>query len=827
MASFDPELINLIGMSPDEPVSQIPIHGSEAEYPESLPVLGVRDWVVYPGLAAPLVIDTQHGAKLVEDAMAGSRLLILALQTDRDGSDQRLDQLHEVGCVARLMKLLKFPDGSVRILVEGISRVRLVDTFAETPYLSARYQVVEEIIERSNYFTALVQSTRKHFQELAGISHFINDQIKLAVLNTRSPGRLADLIASHLNLGLNESQMLLETADVGERHKLLQPMLARELDVALLGARIQSEAHSSLNRSQRDYYLREQMRVIQRELEEGDPMFEETQSMRETLENLNLPDEARRLATRELDRLPQIPQASPEYTVSRNYLDWILNLPWDKSAEDRIDLGEAARILDAHHYGLEKVKDRLIEFLAVLKKKNTLKGPILCLVGPPGVGKSSFGPSIAEALGRKFIRISLGGMRDEAEIRGHRRTYVGAMPGRILQSLRRVESNNPVILLDELDKIGSDFRGDPASALLEALDPQQNHAFVDHYLEASFDLSKVLFVTTANWLDPVHPALRDRLEIIEIPSYTTEEKLQIAKRKLVPRQLKEHGLKRTELKFPKSTLNKLIENYTREAGVRQLDREIATLTRKFTRQCVELEEKEAASDSKPKSKSRSKSKTSAISVTEEQVEKMLGRPKYLAQDAEKELTAGVATGLAWTPVGGELLFIEITRSSGKGRLILTGSLGDVMKESGQIALSFLRRDPDKYSMDLEKIDKEDIHIHVPAGAIPKDGPSAGLTISVALASLFSGRQVRSDLVMTGEISLRGKVLPVGGIREKLLAAHRAGIKHAMLPELNRKDWEEAPEEVRKTIQAHFFEDIIEAIDFALKPASSGKNKKKS
>jgi ATP-dependent Lon protease len=814
MASFDPELINLIGMSPEDPISQTGAAGSELEYPKSLPTLGVRDWVVFPGLAAPLIIDTPQGSKLVEDVMAGSRLMILSLQVERDGDGLRLDQVHPVGCVARLMKLLRFPDGTVRVLVEGVSRAKLVETVSETPYLEAKFTAIDEVIERSNYFSALVQTTRKQFQELASVSQFINDHVKLAALNTRNPGRLADLIASHLNLGLHESQSLLETGNVGERLKLLQAMLARELEVAKLGTLIQSEAHSSLNRSQRDYYLREQMRVIQRELEEGDPMMEETLGMREALETMDLPDDARRLATRELDRLPQIPQASPEYSVSRNYLDWILNLPWNQVTEDRIDLKEAARILDAHHYGLEKVKDRLIEFLAVLKKKNTLKGPILCLVGPPGVGKSSFGPSIAEALGRKFVRISLGGMRDEAEIRGHRRTYVGAMPGRILQSLRRVESANPVILLDELDKIGSDFRGDPASALLETLDPQQNHSFVDHYIEAAFDLSKVLFVTTANWLDPVHPALRDRLEIIEIPSYTTEEKLQIARKKLVPRQLKEHGLKRSELKFPRNTIKALIENYTQEAGVRQLDREIATVTRKFTRKRVEAEASDSPDDLKK----------IPTTVTEEEVKVLLGRAKHIPQDAEKELAAGVATGLAWTPVGGELLFIEITRSPGKGRLILTGSLGDVMKESGQIALSFLRRAPDKFAMDLDKIEKEDIHIHVPAGAIPKDGPSAGLTIAVALASLYSGKQVRSDLVMTGEISLRGKVLPVGGIREKLLAAHRAGVRHAMLPEQNRKDWEEAPKEVQTSMEAHFFEDILEAIEFSLTPAISKKKK---
>ncbi len=814
MASFDPELINLIGMSTEDPISQAGTAGSELEYPKSLPTLGVKDWVVFPGLAAPLIIDTPQGSKLVEAVMAGSRLMILSLQVEREGDGLRLDQVHPVGCVARLMKLLRFPDGTVRVLVEGVSRAKLVDTVSESPYLEVKFTAIDEVIERSNYFSALVQTTRKQFQELASVSQFINDHVKLAALNTRNPGRLADLIASHLNLGLHESQSLLETGNVGDRLKLLQTMLARELEVAKLGTLIQSEAHSSLNRSQRDYYLREQMRVIQRELDDGDPMLEETLGMREALETLNLPEDARRLATRELDRLPQIPQASPEYSVSRNYLDWVLNLPWNKVTEDRIDLKEAARILDAHHYGLEKVKDRLIEFLAVLKKRNTLKGPILCLVGPPGVGKSSFGPSIAEALGRKFIRISLGGMRDEAEIRGHRRTYVGAMPGRILQSLRRVESSNPVILLDELDKIGSDFRGDPASALLETLDPQQNHSFVDHYIEAAFDLSKVLFVTTANWLDPVHPALRDRLEIIEIPSYTTEEKLQIARKKLVPRQLKEHGLKRSELKFPKDTIKALIENYTQEAGVRQLDREIANVTRKFTRKRVEAEEGDSKSDLKK----------IPTTVTEEEVKVLLGRAKHIPQDAEKELSPGVATGLAWTPVGGELLFIEITRSPGKGRLILTGSLGDVMKESGQIALSFLRRTPEKFAMDLDKIEKEDIHIHVPAGAIPKDGPSAGLTIAVALASLYSGKQVRSDLVMTGEISLRGKVLPVGGIREKLLAAHRAGVRHAMLPEQNRKDWEEAPKEVQSSMEAHFFEDILKAIEFSLTPAVAKKKK---
>ncbi|MEO8429093.1 MAG: endopeptidase La, partial [Verrucomicrobiota bacterium] len=573
----------------------------------------------------------------------------------------------------------------------------------------------------------------------------------------------------------------------------------RELEVVTLGSKIQNEVTTAMSKNQRDFFLREQMRIIQRELGEGDSNTSELNRLKDQIEKNNLPAEAKKAALKELERLQHISPSVAEYTVSRNYLDWIINLPWTKSTEDKLDLLAAARILDEQHFGLTKVKDRLIEFLAVIKLKHKLKGPILCLVGPPGVGKTSLGRSVADALGRKFIRISLGGMRDEAEIRGHRRTYVGALPGRIIQSLRRVESNNPVILLDEVDKVGSDFRGDPASALLEVLDPEQNNTFTDHYLEMPFDLSHVLFITTANWLDPIHPALRDRLEVIELPSYTAMEKQQIAKRFLVPRQLEEHGLKPKLVKFPEATLRHLIQDYTREAGVRQLEREIAALIRKAAR-------KIAGSTLLPRT----------LVITPESLSELLGPTKFVSETAEAFKEVGIAIGLAWTPVGGEILFVEATRMPGRGNLILTGSLGEIMKESAQTALSYLRSQAKALNLDMIGYDKRDLHIHVPAGATPKDGPSAGLTIAAALASLLTQRRVRSDLAMTGEISLRGRVMPVGGIKEKVLAASRSGIKQVVLPEQNRKDWVEVPAEVRKKLKVHFVRHISEALPLVLR-----------
>jgi ATP-dependent Lon protease len=575
-------------------------------------------------------------------------------------------------------------------------------------------------------------------------------------------------------------------------------MLNREQEVLTLSSKIQSDVATSIAKTQRDFFLREQLRAIQRELGDGDVNSGEIRSLREKIEQTPMPSEARKAAEQELERLQQTPPAAAEYGVARNYLDWILNLPWEKATEDKLDLKTAEQILNEQHFGLGKVKDRLLEFLAVLKRRKEIKGPILCLVGPPGVGKTSLGKSVADALGRKFARISLGGMRDEAEIRGHRRTYVGAMPGRIIQTLRRIESRNPVILLDELDKVGADFRGDPASALLEVLDPAQNHTFTDHYLDLPFDLSRVLFVATANWLEPIHPALRDRLEVIELPSYTESEKLQIARRYLVPRQIEEHGLTKNDVKFPDPVLREIIREYTREAGVRQLDRQIAALSRKAVRKIV------AGNGS-----------AQSVRLDPADLEKYLGHAPYVSESAEKIMEVGIATGLAWTPVGGDILFIEATRMRGRGSLILTGSLGEVMKESAQTAVSYLRSQTKRLELDFEDYSKHDLHIHVPAGSTPKDGPSAGVAIVAALASLTSKRRVRSDTAMTGEISLRGRVLRVGGIKEKVLAAARFGLKQVILPEGNQADWQDVPEEVRAKLKVHFVKQISEVVQLAL------------
>jgi ATP-dependent Lon protease len=697
--------------------------------------------------------------------------------------------------------MLKFPDGTVRVLVEGLRRFRIIEYSSQSPYLIARTEKFKDAADDSLELTALTRNAEREFQEIIKLSPALADQVKVAALNTEDAGKLSDLIAANLNLSLEERQHLLEMPSVKDRLTRLLPLLSRELEVLRLGSKIQNEVVTSMSKNQRDFFLREQIRAIQRELGEVEPGAAEAKELREQIDQNNLPEEPKKIALKELDRLQQMPAAVAEYTMTRNYLDWLINLPWTKFTEDKLDLADAGRLLDQQHFGLHKVKDRLLEFLAVIKLKQKLKGPILCLVGPPGVGKTSLGKSVAEALGRKFARISLGGMRDEAEIRGHRRTYVGALPGRIIQTLRRVESSNPVILLDELDKVGSDFRGDPASALLEVLDPTQNNSFVDHYLDVPYDLSRVLFLTTANWLDPVHPALRDRLEVIELPSYTAAEKVQIARRYLVPRQLEEHGLKKKLVRFPDATLRHVIEEYTREAGVRQLDREIAALTRKAARKIVGR-----------------KNHQKVLTITPNMLHGYLGPPPVTPEAAERILEHGIAIGLAWTPVGGEILFIEATRMPGKGSLILTGSLGEVMKESAQTALSFLRNRAESLKIDMTDYDKRDIHIHVPAGATPKDGPSAGLTIVAALVSLLTKRKIRSDVAMTGEISLRGRVLRVGGIKEKVLAAARSGLKHVILPDQNRNDWLEVPVEVRSKIKAHFVGNISQMIPLALTSA---------
>ncbi len=795
MTSPETEFVSILGASS---AAEAPSRVSSSSLPGTLPILGLSDIVIFPTMAAPLLVETAQSTRLIDDVVGGDRLLGVVLQRNAEAENPLPHEMHEVGCAARVLKMLKFPDNTVRVLVEGLWRIRVKDYTKLEPYLCAKFELLRDVKEDSVELTAMMRNAQTQFQEIIKLSPALSEQIKIAALNTEDPGHFTDLVAVNLNLDLAERQKLLETVSVRDRLTRLLPMLNREHEVLTLSSKIQTEVATSISKTQRDFFLREQMRAIQRELGESDPNAGEARMLRDKIEQTPMPPEVKQVATQELDRLQQMVPAAAEYAVTRHYLDWLLGLPWQIETEDKLDLAEAERILNEQHFGLSKVKDRLLEFLAVIKRRKQIKGPILCLVGPPGVGKTSLGHSVADALGRKFARIALGGMRDEAEIRGHRRTYVGALPGRIIQTLRRVESRNPVILLDELDKVGADFRGDPAAALLEVLDPAQNNTFTDHYLDVPFDLSRVLFITTANWLEPIHPALRDRLEVIELPSYTESEKLQIAKRYLVPRQLQEHGLSRQEVRFPDATLRHVIHDYTREAGVRQLEREIAALTRKATRQIV--------SDGQA---------SQPLVLKPEALTNYLGAARFVSESAETIKEYGIATGLGWTPVGGETLFIEATRMPGKGGLLLTGSLGEVMKESAQTALSYLRSQAQALGINLSDYANFDIHIHVPAGATPKDGPSAGVTIVAALASLLSHRRVRSDIAMTGEVSLRGRVMRVGGIKEKVLAAARFGIRQVVLPDQNRADWSEVPEEVRQKLKVHFIKHISELLPLVL------------
>jgi len=793
------EFIRILGSNSGSSDSTAPKPAAQA-LPPCLPILGLADIVIFPGMVAPLLVDTAQSIRLVDDVVEGDRLVGLVLQRKPEIDNPTPEELWEHGCAARVLKMLKFPDNTVRIMVEGLWRMRIKEYESEQPYLRAKFELLEEKVDDSVELTALVRHAQARFQEIIKLTPALGDQIKVAALNTGDPSTLADLIAANLNIQLEDRQRLLEIRDVKQRLEQLRPLMDQELEVLRISSKIQNDVSSSMAKSQRDFYLREQIRAIQRELGEEDPAATEITELRERLDRHPLPEEPQKIALKELERLAQMSPSVAEYALTRNYIDWLVHLPWRETTPDTLDIKAAERILNDEHYGLEKVKERLLEFIAVIKLKQNLKGPILCLVGPPGVGKTSLGKSIANALGRKFARVSLGGLRDEAEIRGHRRTYVGAMPGRIIQILRRTGTRNPVILLDELDKVGSDFRGDPSSALLEVLDPQQNSGFTDLYLDVPFDLSKVLFITTANWLDPIHPALRDRLEVISLPSYTLAEKVQIARRYLVPRQLEEHGLLRRQVQIPDRTLRLLAEHYTHEAGVRQLDREIAALARKAARQIV----------------ARSPRKPGKISITPKELPTYLGHPHFQPEAAEPIKDFGIAMGLAWTPVGGEILFIEATRMPGKGRLTLTGSLGEVMKESAQTALSYLRSQAGMLGLNAADFNESDIHIHVPAGATPKDGPSAGTTIVAALASLLTRRLVRSDTTMTGEISLRGRVLRVGGVKEKVLAAARSGIKQVVLPEQNRADWGEVPKEVRLKLKVHFVDRIGELLKLVLK-----------
>ena len=778
--------------------------GDAPQVPGELPILSVN-LVIFPYIIAPLAVEDPKKVAMINEILTGNKLL--ALFAERKGKESEAGgkkRLYSIGTMATIIRMFTVPDGSVRLLVRGLSRIRLVEIFQSEPFLKGKIEPAPEVEEKSLEMEALKRNASDLFDRMISLSPNLPEELTVAVMNVQEAGRVADFIASNMNLDLSEQQEILKALHVAERLKKLTFYMNRELKLLELSNKIQTQVKEGMDKTQREYFLREQLKAIQEELGEGDERTLEMNELREKIAKAHMPQQAREVAEKELDRLAKMPPAAAEYTVARTYLDWLTALPWAKSTKDRLDMKRAERILDKDHYGLDEVKNRIVEFLAVRKLKESTKGPILCFVGPPGVGKTSLGKSIARALGRKFIRMSLGGMRDEAEIRGHRRTYVGSLPGRIIQGIRRADSNNPLFMLDEVDKIGMDFRGDPASALLEVLDPEQNSSFSDHYLEVPFDLSKVMFLTTANILDPVPPALLDRMEVLNLPGYTDEEKLQIAKKYLVPKQLGENGLTKKQLSFNSGALKRIISEYTREAGLRNLEREIGNVCRKVARHFAEGE-------------------ISSIKVTKDEVPVYLGPRKFYSEIASRSDEVGVATGLAWTPVGGEVLFVESTSMRGGNRLSLTGQLGDVMKESAQAALSYLRSRSTKLNIPENFFAKHDLHIHVPAGAIPKDGPSAGLAIATSLVSLFTGKPVRRDVAMTGEITLRGRVLPVGGIKEKVLAARRAGIKHLILPLLNEKDLEKVPEHIRKELAITFVDKIDKAWNVALRDGSGSRS----
>jgi ATP-dependent Lon protease len=769
--------------------------------PEVLPVLPLRGVVVFPSAIVPLLISRGPSLKVVEHALAGDRMLAMVAQKHPEDEEPTPEGLFTRGTAGRILKMLKYPDSSVRILVQGLRRIDLGEFVSSEPFYTARINQLADENEPSADVEAMQAHMVNQFAKFVSMIPYLPDELQVVAMNIKDPGKVTDLIASNLNVSVDEKQELLATIDVRKRLERLTSILNREIELLELGQKIQSQVQDELSKTQKDFYLRQQMRAIQKELGEGDPRDQETEELRRRLEEASPPEVVRKAADQELDRLRMIPVESAEHTVVRTYLEWIVSLPWAIATKDDLGIPHARQILDEDHYDLEKIKDRILEFLAVRKLKNDSKGPILCFVGPPGTGKTSLGRSIARAMGRKFIRISLGGMRDEAEIRGHRRTYIGALPGRIIQGLRTAGSHNPVMIFDEIDKLGADFRGDPASAMLEVLDPEQNSTFQDHYLDVPFDLSKVLFITTANQLDPVPAPLRDRMEVIELAGYTDQEKLQIARRHLIPKQLTENGIGAEQITFTDEGLLFLIHHYTREAGLRNLEREIGSICRKVARAVTE-------------------GHTEPVVASAEKIGALLGPERYFAEVAERTEEPGVAVGLAWTPMGGDIMFIEATKMTGKKSLIVTGNLGEVMKESAQAALSYIRSKAPRLGIPADFFENTDIHIHVPAGAVPKDGPSAGVTIATALTSLLASRPVRHDLAMTGEITLRGKVLPVGGIKEKVLGAHRAGIRTVILPKRNENDLEDVPDVIRTTMRFVFVETVDEVLAHALVPAAT-------
>jgi ATP-dependent Lon protease len=794
----------------DEPKVEIAFEAEDAEkpieVPAELPVLPLRDTVLFPNSFMPLAVAREASVRLIDEATTSGRMIGVFTQREASTEEPLQDDLYTIGTATHIHKMFKLPDGSLRLIVQGLARVRLERISQTRPYLKAAVTAADEVLRDQDHveIDALQRNIKSNFQQVVSLSPLLSDDLQSLAANITDPGKLADFIASSLTtIGTPVKQEVLDTLDIRARMDSLNRILIKELEVLELGSKIQSQVQSEVGKNQREYFLREQMKAIQKELGEGDDQAKETEELREKIEAAGMPDPVKKEALRELERLSKMPAAAAEYTVSRTYLDWLVALPWAKRTEDALDLRRTKEVLDADHSGLEKVKDRVLEYLAVRKLNPDVKGPILCFLGPPGVGKTSLAKSIANSLGRKFVRVSLGGMRDEAEIRGHRRTYIGALPGQVIQGLRRAESKNPVFILDEIDKLGADFRGDPASALLEVLDPEQNNTFRDHYLDVAFDLSEVLFLTTANMLDPVPPALRDRMEVLELAGYTEEEKLKIAFEHLIAKQVRNHGLLPDQVEFTEPAVRAVIRNYTREAGVRNLERELGALCRKVARRRAEGDE-------------------TNVVITTETVVAMLGAPMFLDEEIENRTKhPGVAVGLAWTPAGGEVLFVEASRMQGGGSLTLTGHLGDVMKESARTALSWFRANAIHYGVDPSFYKDAEIHLHVPSGAIPKDGPSAGVTMVTALASELTGRPVRGDIAMTGEITLSGRVLPVGGIKEKVLAARRHGIHEVILPRQNEKNInEDLTEELRKELTIHYVSEIEEVVARALMPSSA-------
>ena len=777
-----------------------------------LPILPLKGAVVFPYIVVPLMIQEAQHARMVDEAlMRGSRIGLL-LQKNPKKTNPGPEDLYHVGTSASILKMLRFPDGTVRFLVQGLTRIRVNRFTSESPFLQAEVDDIEETDSTDVKVEALQRNLLERVRRLVDLAPYLSEEFYVTATNQDTPSKLIDFVASNLNLTIEQKQDLLAEGNVSRRAERLLAAINKETEVLELSQKIQAKAASELGKSQRDYILREQMKAIKKELGAGDDSGE-IEEFEKKIKAALMPAHAEQTARKELDRLSHMTPSSAEYTVTRTYLDWLVTLPWSISTKDVLDLRKAKKILDDDHYNLEKVKDRILEYLAVRKLKSEVKGPILCFVGPPGVGKTSLGKSIAAAMGRKFARVSLGGMRDEAEIRGHRRTYIGSMPGRVLQSIKRCGSNNPVIILDEIDKLGTDFRGDPSSALLEVLDPEQNDSFSDHYLEIPFDLSKVMFITTANWTEPIPPVLRDRMEVINIPGYTDIEKVQIARRHLIPKQLENHGITADKLEFDDAALKEIIDGYTREAGLRNLEREIASVMRKVARKIASGNNKK-------------------ISVTEKSIGGLLGSRKFTREALVRQSKIGVVPGLAYTAYGGEILFVEATSMKGDDKLHLTGHLGTVMKESALAALSFIRSNQEELGIDGSEFDKRSFHIHVPSGATPKDGPSAGITMAVALASLLTKRAPKPQLALTGEITLRGQLLPIGGLKEKLLAAYRSGITTVILPEDNRKDTEELPSEIKKSISFKFFDEILPVIKYVLdstsrkSKTSSSKTRKK-